>query len=80
MSDYDNSNSGALFKNDRKERPNQPDYTGGWTDSEGREYRLSAWIKESKTGKKFFSLSATLKEDMPAPAKAEIDPEADIPF
>jgi len=55
MTDYDNTNRGVLFKNDRKETDNHPDYTGK-IDIDGTEYYLSAWIKESKNGK-FMSLS-----------------------
>ena len=43
-------NSGVLFKNDKKESANQPDYKGNIT-VDGQEYWLSAWIKEGKSGK-----------------------------
>lgn len=84
MSQY--TNSGSLFKNDRKQNENQPDYTGSWTDSNGVEHWLSCWLKESpKTGKKFMSLSATPKEPMQAvaqqaPQTSQDDFEDDIPF
>lgn len=55
MSNYSNENRGVLFKNDRKETDNHPDYTGR-IDIDGKEYFLSAWIKEGKKGK-FMSLS-----------------------
>jgi hypothetical protein len=55
---YDNS--GALFRNDRKEKPNHPDHKGSAT-IEGVEYWVSAWIKEGKNGK-YFSMAYTLKE------------------
>ena len=41
-------NSGVLFKNDKKESGNQPDYKGNITVN-GVEYWLSAWIKEGKS-------------------------------
>lgn len=47
---YDDTNSGVLFKNDRKERDNQPDYTGK-INVDGKELRLAAWIKQGKKGK-----------------------------
>lgn len=84
MSQY--TNSGSLFKNDRKQNENQPDYTGSWTDSNGVEHWLSCWLKESpKTGKKFMSLSATPKEPMQAvaqqaPQAAPMDFDNDVPF
>lgn len=48
-------NSGALFRNDRKEQDSHPDHTGT-AKIAGREYYVSAWIKESSKGR-FFSLS-----------------------
>jgi hypothetical protein len=51
-------NTGILFKNTRKTKDNQPDYTGKWTDSEGNELQLAAWIKEGQKGK-FMTLSAS---------------------
>jgi len=60
MSDYDNTNRGALFKNDRKESDRHPDYRGN-INVDGTEYWLSAWIKEGRSGK-FMSLSVQPKE------------------
>ena len=54
-------NSGALFKNDRKESDKHPDYKGDLTIG-GQDYWLSAWIKKSSTGKSFMSLAVTPKE------------------
>ena len=51
---YDNTNSFALFKND-KTKDSQPDYTGNITLEGGKEMRMAAWIKESKSGVKFLS-------------------------
>lgn len=53
-------NSGTLSRNERKTSPNQPDHKGSIT-IEGREYWLSAWIKEGPKGR-FFSLAATPKD------------------
>lgn len=55
MPEYNNELRGVLFKNDRKENENQPGYTGK-IQVDGKEYRLSAWVKEGKKGK-FFSLA-----------------------
>jgi uncharacterized protein (DUF736 family) len=52
---YDNTNSGALFQNEKKEKETQPDFTGK-INIDGVEKRLAGWKKESKNGKKFLSL------------------------
>jgi len=63
MSDYDNTNSGALFKNNTKEEgDNRPDMTGV-VDVEGKEYRVSAWSNTSKNGMKYLSLKVSEKQD-----------------
>lgn len=57
-----NENSGALFVNDRKEKDSQPDHTGSAIVN-GVDYWVSAWIKKSKKGNEFFSLSFRPKDD-----------------
>ena len=84
MTDYDNTNRGVLFRNDRQETDRHPTHTGS-INIEGREYWLSAWVKESKNGKKFFSLSVKAKDDLPktegpAVGMASTDIDSDIPF
>jgi len=63
-------NSGVLFKNDKKETSNHPDYKGN-VRVNGQEYWLSAWIQEGKNGK-FMGLALSPKEEQgQAPAKAK---------
>lgn len=64
--EYDNTNRGALFKNDRKEKDTHSDYQGS-INIEGKEYWLNAWLKDGKSGK-FMSLSVKPKEAKQAPA------------
>ena len=67
--------SGILFKNNKKESDNHPDYKGEMTVA-GVEYRLSAWIKQGNTGK-FMSLALTPKNAEGAAAKPT---SSDAPF
>lgn len=50
------NNNGALFKNDRKDKETQPDYTGSIR-LNGADFQLAAWLKTAKSGKKFMSVS-----------------------
>lgn len=79
---FDDTNKGALFKNDRKETANHPDYTGK-INVDGRDFWLSGWLKESAKGK-FFSLSVRPKDlgqqaVSPGPATEPLLDD-DIPF
>ena len=53
--------NGALFKNDKQEKPSHPDYRGDCT-IHGRKYWMSAWIKEGTKGK-YMSLAFRPAED-----------------
>jgi uncharacterized protein (DUF736 family) len=69
MADYDNTNSGRLFPADDKKTEKSPDFTGT-LNVEGKEYRLSAWKKTSKAGKKYLSVSISEPQSKDgAPAK-----------
>jgi uncharacterized protein (DUF736 family) len=48
-------NSGAIFKN-TKTKDTQPDYRGK-VNVNGKDMEVSLWVKESKTGTKYFSAS-----------------------
>ena len=79
MSEYDNTDKGALFKNDRKETDKHPDYRGSLNVG-GTDYWISAWLKTSKAGTKFMSLSLSAKDEnrAPNPQKAKAAPEPDF--
>lgn len=61
MSEYDNTNRGALFTNNRKESDRHPDWTGT-INVEGTDFWISGWVKVSKAGAKYLSLSVTEKD------------------
>ena len=61
-------NSGVLFANDKKETDKHPHYKGNIT-VDGKDYWLSAWVKDGKSGK-FMGLAVSPKE--PAPKKADM--------
>lgn len=52
----ENVNRGAIFKNDSKQKETHPDYRGkiNWG---GTEIEVSMWVKKSKEGKSYFSVS-----------------------
>ena len=65
MAQYDNTNRGALFINDRKTPGSkQPDYKGS-INIEGVEYWLSGWVKDTSKGE-MVSMSVEPKEGGPA--------------
>ncbi len=74
------NNSGVLFSNDQKETDKHPQYKGTIT-VDGKDYWLSAWVKEGKSGK-FMGLAVSPKEEYQpkqAPKKASFD-DLDMPF
>jgi uncharacterized protein (DUF736 family) len=61
MTEYDDTDRGALFRNTKKETEKHPDHTGSLNVG-GVDYWLSAWVRESKAGQKYFSLSVRPKD------------------
>lgn len=58
---YDETNRGALFKEEEKKTENHPDYKGK-INVNGQDFWLSAWIKVADSGRKYMSLSVQPKE------------------
>jgi hypothetical protein len=79
MTTYDNTNRGVLInERDRKTKDDDRDYAGS-INIDGTEYWLSGWVKTSKKGNKFLSLSIKPKDELVASKKpAELADE--IPF
>ena len=60
---FDNSNRGALFREEKKKTDSDPDYSGT-INVNAADFWLKGWIKTAtKTGKKFLSLSVRPKSE-----------------
>ena len=73
------NNTGAIFKNDKKTAETQPDYKGK-VNVNGKDMEVALWLKESKTGTKYFS--ATFQEPYVKPEARVVTDEQDddLPF
>src|ERR1017187_9216651 len=60
MADYDNTNRGAIWKNEKKTKDTDPDLTGS-QNVEGREYWVSAWKRKEGASPKAPALSWSVK-------------------
>lgn len=70
---YDQTNRGALFRNDDKQSETHPDYKGK-LNVDGVEFFLDAWLKTAASGVKFMSVSVKRKNKQPEPV-----PEREMP-
>ncbi len=86
--EYDNSNRGVLFKNDRKEKDTDPDYKGSYMNADGADHWLNAWLAKDKNGNTYMRVSTKAKDDAHnkgmQQAKQSLAPsvefEDDLPF
>ena len=83
MPEYDDTNHGALFKNDKGDNDKRPDYRGP-LDVEGVEYEMAAWIRTSKNGMKYMSINIQEPRQKEEAAKgvtsSDTEDDSDIPF
>ena len=78
---YDNTNSFALFKNDKGDNESRPDYTGNITLEGGKEMRMAAWIRTSQSGLKFLSGRISEPQEKSDTNNASVEgADADVPF
>jgi hypothetical protein len=69
MSNFEHKpNRGSLFKNTDKQGDQDRDYAGSALIGD-REWWVSAWISEGKSGRKYLSLSFKPKDDGAAQSK-----------
>ena len=76
------NNTGAIFKNNHKNKDSHPDYKGTAM-IRGQKTEISLWINESKTGIKYFG--ATFSEPYQAEVEAgygdkKQEEKDDLPF
>jgi hypothetical protein len=74
-------NSGVLFKADKTDNDRSPQYKGNIT-VDGKDYWISAWVKEGKSGK-FMGLAVAPKEPMKPSTRSKdtgFDDGGDLPF
>ena len=90
MSDYDNTNRGAIWKNEKKEQDTHPDFTGA-LNVEGVEYFFDAWKRKADASERAPALSFKVKRrdkqpdgvrqpDDPGAQSNDHDLEDSIPF
>lgn len=76
-------NTGAIFKNKNKSAENHPDYRGV-LNANGKEMDIALWLRESKSGVKFFSVMLTEpyeKDHSNSPRHELLKPQKDdLPF
>jgi len=90
MSDYQQKpNTGAIFKNEKKQKDTHPDYRGT-IDVDGVPKEISLWVKKSKSDKSYFSVQisepwkpeqkATQKTETPTSNNSSKVVDDDLPF
>ena len=71
------TNTGAIFKNDKKTSANQPDYRGK-VNVNGKEMEVALWVKTSSAGNSYFS--ASFSEPYVATQTQPVVTNDDLPF
>jgi len=89
MADYDNTNRGSIWKNDKKETEKHPDFTGS-LNVNGVDFWVSGWKRRADQNEKAPALSFSIKakDDTSSQSKpvsnSKPDPmddlDSDIPF
>ena len=84
MADFDNTNRGSIWKNDKKEKDTHPDFTGSLNVG-GVEYWVSAWKRRPDASDKAPALSFSVKpkEESKKAGPSRVgnsDMNDDIPF
>ena len=79
--EYDNNNTGVLFRNETATPENKQPYMTGKINVEGKELQLAGWMKEStKTGKKFLSLKVQEPRVQDSSVSDNVSSTGDMPL
>lgn len=63
QNDFDNTNKGVLFENDKQGNEKRPDYRGN-ININGVEHKIAAWVKTPKSGgADFLTISVEVPQD-----------------
>ena len=62
MSDYDNTNRGAMYPNQYKEDGDKKPHFTGNLNVDGKDLKIAAWETTSKAGKDYLSVKVTEPE------------------
>lgn len=80
MARFENKDlTGALFKNEYKQKPNQPDLTGTCRIG-GVDYKIAAWTKTTQSGKRMISMAYTEMDEQNPPMGGPVDIDDEILF
>ena len=72
---YNNELKGVLFKNDKRDNPKSPHWTGNAV-IEGKDYRVVCWDNVSKKGDNYRSLS--FEEKKPQEQKSTLEKTKEV--
>ena len=73
-------NSGSIFRNQKKQKENAPDYTGTARIGD-QEYSLSGWINKSRDGKNYLRILFTIRElNNVSKELNSVNSQDDLPF
>jgi len=72
MAEFDNTNRGSIWKNEKKEKDTHPDFTGS-LNVNGVEYWVSAWKRKEGAAAKAPALSFSIKPKDEQPQSQHVD-------
>jgi hypothetical protein len=83
--DFDNTNNGALFVNDRRQNDKSPDFKGQCEPAcpscgAVHKFWLSAWKKKARNGNGFLSLAFTADDQSVNSTPKKAESKGDDPF